>query len=538
MLVRALLAPLLLAAVLAAQSAPSHVWFTWTGDTGTTLCVNFMTRGEKAIEPRVWWDTQPRAARVAEYRNQATGSRMRIEGLADRWIHRVELKDLVPGSRIHLVAGDPVHGISREHVVRTIPHDGSPLRFVTGGDMGPGAETRHLLREAARLDPDFAIVGGDIAYADGNLANVGRWDTWFEYWQDEMVTRDGRSVPMVLAIGNHEVRGSFLKTEKEAPFWYGFFPQGGSSYFVRRFGSNLATWILDTSHTAPHEGAQTQWLDVTLGEHAVVPHKIAVYHVPFWPSHRDSEDTYSVAGRKHWMPLFEKHGIDLAFENHDDTFKRTHPLRDGKVDPNGIVYLGDGCFGRPPRGVAYGGRWYLARQGSVLHFWSVEVDAQGIVARAVDDRGKVFDMHPESHPEFIGIACELGERPVLYTMPKDSLGASELNVSGPEWNGGTFEFRFTNRFAHTVQFSATVDELPDGVSAVADQLNAVPDGDRPAAVRPGADLLFRVTLTATKPVPADKVKARVRYEVLFNERPPGRSAKANANQSVPVKKGS
>jgi hypothetical protein len=123
-------------------------------------------------------------------------------------------------------------------------------------------------------------------------------------------------------------------------------------------------------------------------------------------------------------------------------------------------------------------------------------------------------------------------------MPKDSLSASSLMVPGPEWNGSTFEFRFTNRFAHTVQFSATVDELPEGVSAVADQINAVPDGDRPAAVRPGADLLFRVTLTATKPVPADKVKARVRYEVLFNERPPGRSAKANANQSVPVKKGS
>ena len=34
---RALFAPLLLATALAAQSAPSHVWFTWTGDTGTTL---------------------------------------------------------------------------------------------------------------------------------------------------------------------------------------------------------------------------------------------------------------------------------------------------------------------------------------------------------------------------------------------------------------------------------------------------------------------------------------------------------------------
>jgi hypothetical protein len=49
--------------------------------------------------------------------------------------------------------------------------------------------------------------------------------------------------------------------------------------------------------------------------------------------------------------LFDRYGVQLAFENHDHTFKRTYPLRAGKLDPRGTVYLGDGCLSEHPRGV-------------------------------------------------------------------------------------------------------------------------------------------------------------------------------------------
>ena len=101
---------------------------------------------------------------------------------------------------------------------------------------GPNDDTRTLLKNAASHDPDFAVVGGDIAYANGNLELVDRWDTWLNFYTDTMLTSDGRSIPMVLAIGNHEVNGGFNKTKSDAPFYFGFFGQDEAKSF---FGSEV-----------------------------------------------------------------------------------------------------------------------------------------------------------------------------------------------------------------------------------------------------------------------------------------------------------
>jgi len=34
----------------------------------------------------------------------------------------------------------------------------------------------------------------------------------------------------------------------------------------------------------------------------------------------------------------------MAMENHVHSFKRTHPLKGGQVDPEGITYIGDGSW--------------------------------------------------------------------------------------------------------------------------------------------------------------------------------------------------
>ena len=46
------------------------------------------------------------------------------------------------------------------------------------------------------------------------------------------------------------------------------------------------------------------------------------------------------------MPLFEKYRVPVVLEHHDHTFKRTKPLLDGLADDNGVLYLGDGSWGR------------------------------------------------------------------------------------------------------------------------------------------------------------------------------------------------
>ena len=119
---------------------------------------------------------------------------------------------------------------------------------------------------------------------------------------------------------------------------------------------------------------------------------MAVYHVPLYPSHRPFEGKSSVAGRLHWQPLFEAHGVNLAFENHDHALKRTHPLKGGEIvaPGEGVVYLGDGCWGLGPRSVEPR-RWYEAHAESTRHFWAVEVDEQGANCRAIGQNGEILD---------------------------------------------------------------------------------------------------------------------------------------------------
>lgn len=453
-----------LAVAAAAQEVPRHVVFTWQGDTGTTLTVNWQTFAERPIATRVYHDTVPREGIVEDYLAQTDGESFRIPGLEDRWIHRVQLTGLEPGGAVHLCAGDPRLGISREYRVRTIAHDDRPLRFVTGGDMGPGAETRALLRQAARTAPDLALVGGDVAYANGRLENVDLWDTWLTYWTEEMVRPDGFAIPLVLAIGNHEVDGGFGRTPDRAPFFFGFFGQDEGSYFARRFGSNLVFFVLDSGHVARHGGMQSFWLSWALKRHEAVPHKAAIYHVPLYPSHRAFAGEYSRRGREHWAPLFDRYDLSVAFENHDHTWKRSRPLRGNRVAEDGVLYLGDGCWGRPPRAVLWQGRWYLDRQATVTHFWMVDVAAGGMVYRAIDRRGRVFDVHPDDAPGAAAAAGVFAGLETHYVLPADAVRVDPLPLAADGTVGCRTAVHVHNTFGAPAAASVALREAPEGVS--------------------------------------------------------------------------
>jgi hypothetical protein len=450
-----------------AQHAPRHPLFTWQGDTSTTLTLSYQSTGTKPLPARVYWDVEPRGGEIAAYRQRAEGETTTIPGLAQRWIHKVELRDLEPGRAIYLCAGDPALGISRELAVRTLPRDGRAIRFVTGGDMGTDAAVRSMLRRAAATSPEFALIGGDIAYANGRLENVDRWDTWLAYYSEEMVRPDGYAIPVVLAIGNHEVDGSFLRAPEKAPFWFGFFPQGGQSYFARRFGANFACCVLDSSHIAAHGGEQATWLDATLASLRDVPHVAALYHVPLFPSHREFEGTYSAQGREHWMPLFERHGLDVAFENHDHTYKRTPPLRGGAPAAGGVVYLGDGCFGQRPRTVTLGGRGYLREQGAWRHFWQVDVTPEQMICRAVDERGVVFDVHPEDAPGAAEAAVARARMDQRFLLPRAWVEVTPLAIDALTWTGGATALRCANLLAVPLTWKPSLARAPRGARITA-----------------------------------------------------------------------
>jgi hypothetical protein len=256
-------------------------------------------------------------------------------------------------------------------------------------------------RRVGAQDPDFALLGGDLAYADG--VNATRWVDWFQSCYRHLRAPDGRLIPLVTVIGNHEVRGHYHgRIPEDAPYFYGFFalPEG-RSYNVLDFGDYLSLIALDTDHTQPVAGAQTEWLSAALSRRTQRRFVFPCYHYPAYGTTKrpkegglPSEHPLAKKIQREWVPLFERHGVTAVFENDHHAYKRTHPIREGKRDEaNGIVYLGDGAWGVATRPVVTPEEaWYLAHAEARRHVFVVTLKPEGAAqVQAIDVDGNVFD---------------------------------------------------------------------------------------------------------------------------------------------------
>jgi acid phosphatase type 7 len=383
---------------------PVAVYLTWQRSPESTMTINWITFDNRADDQVEFRDNETKPW------DRKQGMHSTMPGDSHYLIHSVELTNLQPATDYAFRTGhDAV-----SYKFRTMPATlKEPIRFVVGGDMyHDGVEClSETNRQAAKTDPMFALVGGDIAYAaDTNISFLPRWthswidilagqkpDRWLAWliaWKNDMVTPDGRLVPILPVLGNHDTSGRFGQTPDKAPFFYALFPMPGpQGYNVLDFGNYMSIVLLDSGHTHPIEGTQAQWLTATLDARQQVPHKFAIYHVPAYPSVRKPNDEMCAKVRKNWVPIFEKFNLTAAFENHDHAYKRTHPIKDGKIDSQGIIYLGDGAWGvdKPRKARRLNQKWYLASFASERHFLMVTINEDKRHAVAITSQGKIID---------------------------------------------------------------------------------------------------------------------------------------------------
>jgi hypothetical protein len=263
-------------------------------------------------------------------------------GPTDLTVFRAELTKLAPGTEYEFTVGlnAPTWRF------RTMPAKATKaFHFIFGGDAGVDRHAVANNKVAANQDPMFILIAGDLGYDNGETAMK-----FIRNYATTMTDSQGRLIPLVTCLGNHEVRGSYAKSLKDATFFTPLF--GGlyseTGYATLDFGYYLSLILLDSGHCSPIAGEQSGWLGKQLMDRAGRPHVMAVTHVPCYPSYRVPEGNGGKVGtgeeqRKHWCPLFDKYGVDVVLEHHDHTFKRTRPLTDGKGDEaTGITYLGDG----------------------------------------------------------------------------------------------------------------------------------------------------------------------------------------------------
>lgn len=369
---------------------PDTLFLTWHGDPTTSMTIQ-------------WLDEQSRGSSFAVWFAAESSSRwQKVDSTADPFPltkllrHRANMRGLKPDTLYRFRVGLN----SPEYRFRTAPARlDRPLTFVHGGDSGSGVGAVLVNKFAAKQNPLFAFLGGDIAYSNGRTPSLEI--AFLQNWKRHMVAPDGRLIPLIVAIGNHEVDGGYNKTLEEAPFFNSLFgPRfGRHGYATYDFGDYLSIIALDSGHVTPIEGAQTRWLEAQLEKRRRVPHVFAAYHVPAYPSHRPYDGEGPGKIREHWVPVMERFPLAAVLEHHDHTYKRTHPLRGGKVDPAGLVFIGDGAWGAGPRTVKSPDElWYLKTSAPRLHCIVTTLEGGKRTHTAVEPNGNVLDTCSSAAP--------------------------------------------------------------------------------------------------------------------------------------------
>ena len=232
------------------------VYLTWRSDPTATVVVNWMD-GDARSNDYVMY--RPFVAPTGARWTMARGFKHSFADQKKRIIHHVELRGLQPDTEyVFTVRSEtPVRGgqyFKFRTLPRTLPNQ---FRFVTGGDMMHKRKYLDAMNQrAAQLNPWFALLGGDLAYANANSKEVAKWDDWLESWMINSVRRsDGCLIPMVVAIGNHEVAGGTGKKPKDAKYFYSLFPLPAKrSFYAMDVGNYLSLIVLDSDLTERVEG--------------------------------------------------------------------------------------------------------------------------------------------------------------------------------------------------------------------------------------------------------------------------------------------
>jgi len=292
--------------------------------------------------PIVYYDEIDHGGNSFAYTNSKTVDRSIIaKGMNNQF---ARLTGLTPNTVYYFIIEDD-NSTSQRFSFKTAPDVPTErLSFIAGGDSRNNRLPRQNANTlVAKTRPNAVLFGGDMTNADSDL----EWQDWFDDWQ-LTTAADGRMTAIVATRGNHEWNNASIYDLFDTP--------NADIYYAHTFGGNLfRAYTLNTMVAA--NGAQKTWLENDLITSNNVTWKSAQYHHPMRPHvSSKSENLHLVAN---WAPLFEQHGLDFAIECDAHTVKTTYPIHTSNApgnqegfirdDVNGVVYVGEGCWGAPLR---------------------------------------------------------------------------------------------------------------------------------------------------------------------------------------------
>jgi predicted phosphodiesterase len=346
---------LALAATAGAQSEPYKVFDTRpvitegpymvaTGETTTTI---------------VWLTDTPSHARVlyGPDTDRSLVAEPQVDGLVPVGTHHVvHLRGLSPGTTygyeavatrvVKLKAYWPDKGLdvrSGPHQFTTLDRERPSVSFSVVTDTHEDTGLIGQLNQAIDWETtEFLVHAGDAFHSIDDEEHV------FSAWLRPTLAGLGHGKSLILARGNHEMRGPFARSLFE------YVPTPEGRFFYARDAGPVHLMVLDTgedkpddtnvyaglNRMAPYRAAELEWFREHVNATprvAEAPFRVILMHQPGWGWLADGPDE--------WVETAEAAGVDLVIAGHRHRSSHTPPGPDG-APPYHLLVVGQGQVAR------------------------------------------------------------------------------------------------------------------------------------------------------------------------------------------------
>jgi 3',5'-cyclic AMP phosphodiesterase CpdA len=331
----------------AAAGLPRGLHASFTGDVRTSRTLTWFT--DRLADPGSFIEYGPVTPEMSAAEIASAPFPSRVAGSAhktfhvDALTHAATMTGLDPSLPVRYRVG-AAGGWSEVQVLAPAPAQDAPFRFCHFGDHGMTAASLAVRDGVIGRAPDFAIIAGDLSYANGDQPV---WDLWFDQTQP-LAAR----FPLMTAPGNHEEENNGGKayrsrmTQPGLGVRYGF--DYGNVHFLFATGGSLVGY----SPAADRDLVQELHdMEADLADAAArrargeIDFIVLVQHYTIWTDELDrAPNALELVVLEEGTLL--RYGVDLVLVGHDHMYQRSKPMAYGRPAEHGYVQLTQGGGGK------------------------------------------------------------------------------------------------------------------------------------------------------------------------------------------------
>jgi phage tail protein X len=306
-------------------------------------------------------------------------------------IQEVRLENLKPFTRYfyRVLCKDAAGNQARSEVFsfQTLPGAADAWAFgILGDTQRNPTVTARAAEGIFALRPNFLLHVGDVV-DDGFAKQQWVFDLF------EPCARLFAYVPTFPVIGNHE---------KNSHWYYDYFSLPEPEYFYTFTCGNAEFFMIDSNKDCRPGSEQYQRLEKALAA-SKATWKFTAHHHPCFSSDEDDYGdhwkgrerktfAFGDGNARHLVPLYEKHGVDIAFAGHIHSYERTWPILNMTINQKkGVRYIVSGGGGGGLEQAAPQRAWFSIHVQRGHHYCFATVHDRTIQFKAYDLDGRLFD---------------------------------------------------------------------------------------------------------------------------------------------------